>query len=205
MKGVVLALTVSLILGAGVLGALVYGQAAAGGGGTEGSRPINAAESLGEFTPLDAPRPAPDISFSSRDGEALRLADFHGRTVLVNLWATWCGPCVEEMPSLDRLQAKLGDDVTILAISEDRRGAAAVDPFVAKHGLKALATYLDPDAKATHAFGVDGLPTSFLIDRDGRIVGWLQGGADWDTPAMIALLRRYAVPRDPVQRASDRR
>jgi thiol-disulfide isomerase/thioredoxin len=195
-------LTVSVILGAGALGALVYGQAAAGGGATGAARAGLAAETLGEFTPLDVPRPAPDVSFSTRDGETLRLRDFRGHVVLVNLWATWCAPCVQEMPSLDRLQAKLGDDLTILAISEDRRGAAAVDPFMTRVGLKSLATYLDPDTKATHAFGVDALPTSFLIDRDGRILGYLEGGAQWDSAAMVALLRRYATPSDPLQRAS---
>jgi thiol-disulfide isomerase/thioredoxin len=205
MKGLVWALTVALVLCAGTLGALVHGQAAAGRGKVEAARVSPAADALGDFSPLDVPRPAPDVRFSTRDGRTLSLDDFHGRMVLVNFWATWCQPCIHEMPSLDRLQAKLGGELTIIAIAEDRRGGEVVDPFVTKLGLRSLKTYLDPESNASHAFDVEGLPTSYLIDRDGQILGSLEGGADWDTASMIALLRHYAVPRDPVQRASTTR
>ena len=150
-----------------------------------------AAESLGEFTPLAVPRPAPELAFTTLGGEARRLADFRGQTVLVNLWATWCGPCVEEMPSLDRLQQKLGPSLTIIALSEDRRGAALVDPFLAKIRIKSLSVYLDPKNAALPTFGVEGLPTSFLIDRAGDIVGFLEGAADWDSDAMLTIVDRY--------------
>ncbi|HXZ01710.1 MAG TPA: TlpA disulfide reductase family protein [Stellaceae bacterium] len=146
---------------------------------------------LGQFTPLDPPRPAPDLSLTGRDGKALRLADFRGRFLLVNLWATWCAPCVREMPSLDRLQGLEGDRLSVLAISEDRGAGHVVEPFLAKLGLQRLAVYLDPKAAAQEAFDVRGLPTSFLIDRDGRILASLEGGADWDAPGMVAKLERY--------------
>jgi thiol-disulfide isomerase/thioredoxin len=146
---------------------------------------------LGQFTPLDPPRPAPALSFSGRDGRVVRLADFRGRFLLVNLWATWCGPCVREMPSLDRLQARLGDRLSVLAISEDRGGGHAVEPFLAKLGLQRLQIYLDPENNAQQAFAVRGLPTSFLIDRDGRMLGTLEGAAEWDAPAMVGRLERY--------------
>jgi thiol-disulfide isomerase/thioredoxin len=146
---------------------------------------------LGQFTPLDPPRPAPELGFTSRDGTQLRLTDFRGRVVLVNLWATWCGPCVREMPSLDRLQAQLGDRLLVLAISEDRGGAHVVDPFLEKLALAHLAIFLDASSAAQQAFKVRGLPTSFLIDRDGRILGSLEGGAEWDAPEMVARLERF--------------
>ncbi len=146
---------------------------------------------LGQFTPLDPPRPAPELSFTSRGGKALSLADFRGRFVLVNLWATWCGPCVREMPSLDRLQAQLGDRLSVLAISEDRGAGHVVEPFLDKLGLRRLAVYLDPDSAAQQAFAIRGLPTSFLIDRDGRILASLEGAAEWDAPSMVARLERY--------------
>ena len=104
-------------------------------------------------------------------GKTLSLADFAGRLVLVNLWATWCAPCRKEMPSLERLQTRLGDKIAILAISEDSGGEKAVAPFVARLGLTALKIYLDPKSAVGHAFKVDGLPTSFLIDRQGRVAG----------------------------------
>jgi thiol-disulfide isomerase/thioredoxin len=159
------------------------------------SAATTAPQSGGQFIALDAPRPAPDLSFTARSGEAKKLADFRGRLVLVNLWATWCVPCVEEMPALDRLQGKLGSDLTIIAISEDRRGAEIVDPFLAKTGIKNLAIYLDPKSTALNEFAVQGLPTSFLIDRDGMIRGKLEGAAKWDEPAMVAILQRYIAAK----------
>ena len=111
--------------------------------------------------------------------------------MLVNLWATWCVPCVEEMPSLDRLQAQLGDKLTIVAISEDRQGETVVAPFLDQHAIKHLAIFLDPKTAATNEFGAQGLPTSYLIARDGMIVGKEEGGAQWDSAAMIAKLTPF--------------
>ncbi|MDE2228561.1 MAG: TlpA family protein disulfide reductase [Alphaproteobacteria bacterium] len=156
-----------------------------------------------EFTPLAPPRPAPALRFTARDGTPKTLADFRGRPVLVNFWATWCGPCREEMPSLDRLQARLGKRLTVLAISEDRRGADAVDPFLAKLKLAALAVYLDPENDALQAFHLRGLPTSVLIDRDGRMVWRVEGALDWTGPDAAAKLAPYLAPPPPaVQRTS---
>jgi thiol-disulfide isomerase/thioredoxin len=109
----------------------------------------------------------------------------------VNFWATWCGPCAREMPSLDRLQARLGDRLAILAISEDRSGGEVVEPFLAKLRLTRLPVYLDPKTAAQQAFAMQGLPTTFLIDPKGRILGQLEGAAEWDSPAMLTLLERY--------------
>ncbi len=146
---------------------------------------------LGQFTPLDQPRPAPDLAFTTRDGQKVSLANFRGRFALVNFWATWCGPCVHEMPSLDRLQARLGDHLAILAISEDRSGGDVVEPFLAKLGLTRLPVYLDPKTAGQQAFAMRGLPTTFLIDPRGRIIGELEGAAEWDSPAMLTLLEHY--------------
>jgi thiol-disulfide isomerase/thioredoxin len=170
-----------------------------GGTGTDRSKPQ--ASTIGQFIPLDPPRPAPDITFTTLTGETVRLADFRGRPVLINLWATWCGPCVREMPSLDRLQAKLGETgFTILAISQDREGARVVDPFLDKLGLSALKAYLDPKGQVGTAFSVRGLPTSILVDREGSMVGRLEGAAEWDARAMIEELQRQT---NPPARSSD--
>ncbi len=150
-----------------------------------------AGQNLGQFTALPAPLPAPALAFTTRDGTQKQLADFKGKLVLVNLWATWCVPCVEEMPALDRLQAQLGDKLTILAISEDRQGETVVAPFLAKIGIRHLAIFLDPKTAATNEFGAQGLPSSYLIARDGTIVGREEGAAAWDDPAMIAKLMPY--------------
>jgi len=189
------ALTVLLVLCGAALAVLVFRS-----GRREPVPPQEAvsttpAQALGQFIALDPKLPAPALAFTTRAGEAESLAAFRGRLVLVNLWATWCVPCVEEMPALDRLQAKLGSDLAILAVSEDRQGAAAVEPFLAQHGVKNLAIELDPKSAATDAFGVQGLPASFLIGGDGMIIGKLVGAAKWDEPAMLAILQRYIAAK----------
>ncbi len=161
-----------------------------------------AAEPSFEFTPLDPPQPAPVLHFTARDGAAKTLADFRGEPLLVNFWATWCGPCRAEMPSLDRLQAKLGSRLKILAISEDRRGATAVDPFVARMKLATLAIYLDPANDALEAFNLRGLPTSILLDRAGRMVWRVEGGVNWTSAAAEAKLAPYLVAPPVLQRTS---
>jgi thiol-disulfide isomerase/thioredoxin len=143
---------------------------------------------IGEFIPAATPQPAPEISLADTSGQSVVLADFKGKFVLVNLWATWCQPCLKEMPSLVALQARLGSALTVLAISEDRGGADVVQPYVAKLGLESLKICLDPKSTATHAFTVQGLPTSFVIDRDGQILGKVEGGAEWDSDKMRAVL-----------------
>ncbi len=151
---------------------------------------------LGEFIPAASPQPAPEISLTDSAGNPAALADFKGKFVLLNLWATWCQPCLKEMPSLAALQAKLGSGLTVLAVSEDRGGADIVAPFVAKHGLDALKIYLDPKSTATHAFAARGLPTSFVIDDNGNVLGKVEGGADWDSDEMRATLAKL-MPAKP--------
>jgi thiol-disulfide isomerase/thioredoxin len=152
---------------------------------------------LGEFIPAASPQPAPEISFTDVAGSPLALADFKGRFVLLNLWATWCQPCLKEMPSLAALQARLGPALTVLAVSEDRGGAEMVQPFVANFGLDKLKIALDPKSAATHAFAARGLPTSFLIDSDGNVLGKVEGGAEWDSDAMGAALAKLLPPAKP--------
>ena len=143
---------------------------------------------LGEFIPASRPWPAPPTGFTDAEGKTVSLRDFADKLVLVNLWATWCAPCRYEMPSLERLQTRLGEKITILAISEDRGGSKAVAPFIAKLGLRAVKIYLDPESAVGGAFKVDGLPTSFLIDRQGRVLGRVEGEAEWDSPKMLTIL-----------------
>jgi thiol-disulfide isomerase/thioredoxin len=150
---------------------------------------------IGKFTAPSSPVPAPAASFTTLDGAPAQLADFHGKVVLVNLWATWCAPCIEEMPSLDRLQAKLGGkDFTVLALSSDRAGACVVRPILEKCGTSHLAVYLDPKGTATRLFKARGLPTTILIGRDGTELGRIEGEAHWDSPAAEALIR-WALDR----------
>jgi thiol-disulfide isomerase/thioredoxin len=144
---------------------------------------------LGEFSPAAAPLPAPEVAFTDIPGKPAGFADFRGKPVVVNLWATWCQPCLREMPSLERLQKKLADRLTVAAISQDRGGEKAVTPFLAKLGLDKVKIYLDPKSEVGKAFGVRGLPTSIVLDAEGREVGRVEGAAEWDSEKMLAVLQ----------------
>jgi thiol-disulfide isomerase/thioredoxin len=123
------------------------------------------------------------------EGMPVSLADFRGRVILLNFWATWCAPCVAEMPSLDRLEAMLGGkDFTVIALSEDL-SPTAIGPFFSEHGLTRLRRYHDPAGALARAFSLRGLPTTVLIDREGRVLGRFEGPAEWDSPEAVALIR----------------
>jgi thiol-disulfide isomerase/thioredoxin len=144
------------------------------------------------FTVASAGSPAPQTSLGAKDGSATTLASFHGRLVLVNFWATWCAPCIKELPALARLQGKLGGPgFTVLALSEDLKGWPVIAPFLGAQGIATLPVLHDPQGAASRAFKVAGLPTSVLLDRDGRELGRLVGPAEWDGPDALALIRHY--------------
>lgn len=143
--------------------------------------------------PIDmgAPQPVPPLTFQSLDGQPATLADFAGKVVVLNLWATWCAPCREEMPSLDRLQAKFADrDVVVLALSVDRAGPERVKQFLDEVGVRHLHVYRDPKTAATRALKVPGLPATLLIDRQVREAGRVLGIAAWDGPAAVAAVEK---------------
>lgn len=144
------------------------------------------------FELRDRPAEATAFAFTDGEGRELTLADFAGRYVLLNLWATWCPPCVHEMPSLDRLQAQLGGPTfEVIALSIDREGMELVAPFYEAHGLEHLGVYLDPPSAGPRALQARGLPTTFLFDPQGREIGRFAGPADWDGPDAVALIRHY--------------
>lgn len=138
-----------------------------------------------------APKPLPPLTFETLDGQPASLADFAGKVVVLNLWATWCAPCREEMPSLDRLQAQFADrDLVVLALSVDRAGPERVQKFLDEVGVKQLHVYRDPKAAATRAVRVPGLPATILVDRKGQEVGRVLGLAHWDGPAAVAAVEK---------------
>ena len=138
----------------------------------------------------DTPRPVPEVAFTDGEGEPLTLDAWRGKIVLLNIWATWCGPCREEMPTLDRLQARLGGDrFEVVALSIDRAGVSVVAEFFEEIGIEHLRTFIDDSGKAARDLKVFGLPATLLIGRDGQELGRLVGPAEWDTPEMIAFLK----------------
>jgi thiol-disulfide isomerase/thioredoxin len=150
------------------------------------------ASSAFNFTESPTPRPLPELRFTDVGGRKLTLGDFRGRLVLLNLWATWCVPCRKELPALDRLQARLGGPgFEVLALSIDRKGLSAVQPFYQELGLQALRIYVEPSGEAADELGASGLPMTLLIDRNGRELGRVVGPAEWDSPPVEAMVRKY--------------
>ncbi|WP_245624475.1 TlpA family protein disulfide reductase [Belnapia moabensis] len=142
-----------------------------------------------------APKPLPEFSFTDADGKPHTVADFAGKGLLINLWATWCPPCVAEMPALDRAQAALAaEGIVILALSSDRGGRAMVEPFYRDKGIRQLGLWLDPRGAASRALGARGLPTTLVVDREGRERARAEGDQPWDSPEMLAAIRRLVGP-----------
>ncbi|HRO15295.1 MAG TPA: TlpA disulfide reductase family protein [Paracoccus sp. (in: a-proteobacteria)] len=136
-------------------------------------------------------KPAPDIAFTDLDGGSHTLADYRGRALLVNFWATWCAPCREEMPSLDALQKQMGDDdFAVLTIAAGRNPAPAIRKFFDEEGITALPALTDPQMALARAFGVLAMPVSVLIDAEGNEVARMSGDADWASPAAVALIEQ---------------
>ena len=145
---------------------------------------------MATFVAKPAPQPLPDVEFSGPDGAKKALADWKGKVVLLNLWATWCIPCREEMPMLDRLEKELGGkDFEVVAINIERNAAEKAKKFLDETGAKNLRLYTDPTGKLFSVVKAIGMPTTLLIDRDGKEMGRLVGPADWDSPEAIALIK----------------
>lgn len=142
-----------------------------------------------KFTPWTERKPVALAEFLDENGQPVTLEAFRGKVVLLNLWATWCIPCREEMPALDRLQAERGgEDFQVVAVAQDRAGREKVDKFLAEIGASRIVPYLDTSMKSARAWTAVGLPTTLLLDRQGREVGRLVGGADWSAPEALKLV-----------------
>jgi thiol-disulfide isomerase/thioredoxin len=147
------------------------------------------------FARASAPKPMPELRFEDGAGRARTLADFRGKLVLLNVWATWCAPCREEMPALDRLQAELGGpSFEVVALSVDQQGPEVARRFLGEIGVKSLALYIDRSASAAFKLDTPGLPVSLLLDRQGREIGRHLGPAKWDAPEVLQSLRSKLKP-----------
>jgi thiol-disulfide isomerase/thioredoxin len=155
-------------------------------------RPLAHGE-VAAFGVVDAPRPLPELKFTGEGGAPVRLADFKGRSVLLNLWATWCVPCRQEMPALDQLQGALGGpDFTVVAVNVDTARLERPKAFLKEIGVKNLGFYADSSADILQTLkgagaGL-GLPTTVLVDKNGCALGVMAGPAQWDSPDAQALI-----------------
>ncbi len=185
----------ALVLGAAVYAAAPWGNRTCRAAAQAGQRAAPFARGEVAAFLVDAtPSPAPEVRFTGPDGQPLALADLKGRTVLVNLWATWCAPCKAEMPALDRLQAKLGGpDFAVVAVNLDTRNPERAHRWLTENGIANLAYYADAAGRVLPALQkrgpIEGLPTTLVLDKAGCEVGVMKGPADWASEDAVKLIR----------------
>lgn len=163
------------------------------------SGPVHAVDqvppALAKLIPAKAPRSVPAVAFSDATGKRHLLSEFKGRYVLLNLWATWCNPCVRELPALAGLQAAVPPDrLKIVAVNVGRSNASETAAFLRAHGAEALSVYLDTNVAMVRAFRAYGLPLSVLIDPQGREVARGFGGSNWDAASAIGYFKALPMP-----------
>lgn len=136
------------------------------------------------------PKPAGTAAFTTMDGETRVLADWQGKTVLLNFWATWCAPCRKEMPALDAVQAELGsDDFEVVVVATGRNSVEGIERFFDETNIENLVSYLDPKSKLGREMAVLGLPITVILDKNGDEIARLRGDADWHSEEAVAILR----------------
>ena len=146
-----------------------------------------------KFSPLETGRPAPNFTLPGLDGKAISLSDYRGKVVLVNIWATWCPPCVDEMPSMEKLYQELkGKNFEILAVSIDEPGEKVVAPFMKKNKLS-FPALLDPEGTIKSVYQTTGVPESFIVNKQGILVEKIIGPRDWADPAAVRYLRDMTI------------
>jgi thiol-disulfide isomerase/thioredoxin len=146
-------------------------------------------------------KPAPDTRFRDPDGGDIRLADFAGVPVLVNLWASWCAPCIKELPTLEKLEQAQAPDgkLGVIAVSQDRAPKASVDAFLADKKLGRFAAFHDPEMALAGALGVQVMPTTVLFDAEGREVWRYIGDLDWTSAEASRLLAEAGAGAAPAR------
>lgn len=188
------ALALVLLVAAGAAGLLLTAAPDTAPMPAPGSAPTSGGAILDRLSPV---APAGNFALVAPlrpDGAQADMAAFRGKALLVNLWATWCAPCIEELPALGRLQETLGGDhFAVVTIALDEPDAAKVAPFLAQHGAGNLPALIDGNRSIDKVMKVSALPTSILVDRDGMIRASLTGDADWDCGAALEAVKAFVM------------
>jgi len=129
-----------------------------------------------------------DLKFKDDEGKEISFSDFQDKILLVNFWATWCAPCIKEMPSLDRLKSKVDGDFDVIAISVDRDGVEKVTDFFNENKISNLEKFFDIKNSLAKEMNLIGVPTSFFINKKGDLIGYFQGDLEWDNNTVIEFI-----------------
>jgi len=128
------------------------------------------------------------LTFKNQNEDKIKFSDFKGKILLVNFWATWCVPCIKEMPSLDRLKSKIDKNFDVIAISVDRDGIDKVTNFFNENKINNLAKFFDIKNSLAKELDLFGVPTSFFVDKKGNLIGYYQGDMEWDNDTVIKFI-----------------
>ena len=176
---------------AAILAAVLIGFVTFGGSGPKADGPKLVGQ-MSNFVLVKKRISLADVSWADTEGKQFKLADFNGKIVLFNYWASWCGPCQRELPGIDRTQADLGgSEFEVVAMNLDGGGKAVALRYARRLGLKNLKLYLDPQQQTVKKLGLRGMPSTFLFDRQGTLIGVLEGGAEWDSAEAHELIRYF--------------
>jgi len=158
------------------------------------SPPLSGPMGKFQLTRIDQPniKVTNTVSWEDTNGKKVSLADFKGKVVFLNFWATWCSPCIRELPSIERLQNKFSEnDFAVIAISLDRGGKKVASRLLKRLQLGKLTLYIDKESKSAKKLGVKYMPTTIIFDRKNRELGKLQGGVEWDSKNAVALIKYF--------------
>jgi thiol-disulfide isomerase/thioredoxin len=153
--------------------------------------PVRADPVMPGFIAANPPRPMPMLTFTDNKGGIHDLKSYKGHFIVLNLWATWCAPCVKEMPGLNNLRAAFDTYRTfdVIAVTEDHDGLAAAQSFYTRHNINHIPIFADPSGQAPALLHARGLPTTILIAPNGMELGRVEGSADWTAPETIAFIQ----------------
>jgi len=158
--------------------------------------PIDKPMIMSRFIEMSSARAVPDVSFVDAQGDAISLKQFKGKLVMVNLWATWCAPCIKEIPQMEHIrQTNINNNLVVIPISIDEE-SDQVEPFLARHGLADYKTWLDPKKNIDQIMPADVVPATFFFDGSGNLIGFMRGYLDWSDkeiqPYLEKLIAKYA-------------
>ncbi|MCP3128920.1 TlpA disulfide reductase family protein [Shewanella sp. KJ2020] len=172
------------------LSLLVGGSAYAYPGMQQATKPIESTVDLINILPKTYP--IKPVAFNDVDGKAIDFSHYKGKVIMVNMWATWCPPCVRELPAIERLATKFkAEDFALLPISIDAEGKQQVQSFLNTLGMAGFNSYYDPEQNLGQVFPLDTIPATFILDQDGQLIAFVRSFVDWDDAKAVSLIQGF--------------